>query len=630
MTRTVRPVLATALLTLAAALVGPASAFAAGEEPAGGAAIGEVVIATAGAGIVTFLMLWFGFGHRTGRTRLLKRVSDPVARATGLPSWVALPSLVSTASLITALLGMYWDISLHIDVGRDAGPLANPAHYLILIGLYGIFAAGFFAAVLTEGKPSDTAVRIGRDWYAPLGAVLMSACGAFSLIAFPLDDMWHRLFGQDVTLWGPTHLMLIGGAALSLVGQSILLAEGSRSQESDNVRRMSVVLWLRRAALAGALLIGLSTFQAEFDFGVPQFDFLFHPMLIAIAAAVGLVSARIWSGPGAALSAVAFFLLIRGFVSVTVGPVFGETTPHLPLYLGEAVIVEALAAWMTLRRPLAFGAVAGALVGTVGLATEWGWMHVWSATPWPESLLPEAFVVGLAAGLAGGVIGALIGCALRTQPAPLPRSARIALPVAAATIVALVVIGLSTAPRSGVTAQVSLRDVPGQDGRHVAATVAIDPPSAAEGARWINVTSWQGGGLVVDHLEEVRPGVYRTTEPIPVHGEWKSMVRLHVGRSITAVPIFLPEDEAIPANEVPAAATFTRTFVADKSILQREAKEGAAVLSALGYGVVLLIAASLLALLAWGLARTAQPPHQGPPAERPAGRSRPGTRPVPA
>ena len=44
------------------------------------------------------------------------------------------------------------------------------------------------------------------------------ACGAFALLGFPLDDMWHRIFGQDVTLWGPTHLMLIGGAAMTLVG----------------------------------------------------------------------------------------------------------------------------------------------------------------------------------------------------------------------------------------------------------------------------------------------------------------------------------------------------------------------------------------------------------------------------
>ena len=125
---------------------------------------------------------------------------------------------------------MYWDISLHIDNGRDAGPLANPAHYLILAGLFGVFASGVLAIVLPQERPGPGAVRIARGWYAPAGGVLMAACGAFSLIAFPLDDFWHRLFGQDVTLWGPTHLMLIGGAGLSLVAQSVLLAEGMRAR----------------------------------------------------------------------------------------------------------------------------------------------------------------------------------------------------------------------------------------------------------------------------------------------------------------------------------------------------------------------------------------------------------------
>ena len=62
------------------------------------------------------------------------------------------------------------------------------------------------------------AMRIAGDWYAPLGGVAMLAAAGFALIGFPLDDVWHRIFGQDVTLWGPTHLMLIGGAGLTLIG----------------------------------------------------------------------------------------------------------------------------------------------------------------------------------------------------------------------------------------------------------------------------------------------------------------------------------------------------------------------------------------------------------------------------
>ena len=140
----------------------------------------------------------------------------------------------------------------------------------------------------------------------------------------------------------------------------------------------------------GAFLIGLSTFQAEFDFGVPQFDFLFEPMLVMLAASVALVAARLWAGPGGALIAVALFVAVRGGVSLLVGPVFGETTPHFPLYVVEAVLVELVAMRGLVARPLAFGAVAGALIGTVGLAAEWGWSHVWMPLAWPESMLAEA------------------------------------------------------------------------------------------------------------------------------------------------------------------------------------------------------------------------------------------------
>src|SRR5690349_1002046 len=201
---------------------------AAAAPPAGGAELAQIVIATTAATIVTCALLYLGLGHRSGRVKILQRLADHGERVSGFPGWVAFPSAVATTSLLTALFGMYWDISLHIDNGRDPGPLANPAHYFILLGLFGIFSAGFFSMVLPKERPSTVAIRLGGDWWAPLGGVLICACGAFSLIGFPLDDIWHRLFGQDVTLWGPTHLMLIGGAAMTLVGLAALLVGGIR------------------------------------------------------------------------------------------------------------------------------------------------------------------------------------------------------------------------------------------------------------------------------------------------------------------------------------------------------------------------------------------------------------------
>jgi hypothetical protein len=582
-----------------------ATVLAAAPPPAGGAEIGQIAIATVAATIVTATLLYLGLGHRSGRTQILQRLADHSEKASGFPGWVAFPSAVATVSLLTAVFGMYWDISIHIDQGRDPGPLANPAHYFILAGLFGIFSAGFFAMVLPKERPSGVAVRIGRDWWAPLGGILICACGAFSLLGFPLDDVWHRIFGQDVTLWGPTHLMLIGGAAMTLVGIAVLSVEGMRANASGEVplRELAHTRLARAIALTGGLMLGLSTFQAEFDFGVPQFQLIFQPMLLMVAAGVGLVLARVYAGRGAALGAAVFFIVLRGGLALLVGPIIGQTTPHFPLYLAEALVVEAVALFVPTKRPLAFGLAAGAGIGTIGLAAEWAWSHVWMTLPWPGAAFPEAALLGFAAAVAGSTLGAWIGTHLSPEPLAERSPLRRAAVCSAVVLAALVGYGLYTSPQQGVSAQVALHDVGGKDGREVEATIRLNPPDTAAGAEWFDVTAWQGGGLVVDPLKRVGPGVYRTTEPIPVYGNWKTMVRFHKGNSLTALPIYLPRDAAIPVGEVPAPAHFTRTFGSEHKLLQREQKGGSPVLVAIAYSTVAAITLSLLVLLAWALHR---------------------------
>lgn len=104
-------------------------------------------------------------------------------------------------------------------------------------------------------------------------------------------------------------------------------------------------------------------------------------------------------------------------------------------------------------------------------------------------------------------------------------------------------------------------------------------------------------------FENTADGVYRTSEPFPVHGEWKAVARLHRDRSLQALPIYLPEDPGIPADGVPAEERFTRDFVSDKELPQREAQGGSATLQAIGYLLLLAIATAWLAAVAWGLHR---------------------------
>jgi hypothetical protein len=598
--------------------------------PAGGAAIDQVIIASVAAMIVTGGLFALGYGHRTGRTHLLDRLGALAERQSGIPGWAALPAAVITGALLLALFGMLWDISIHIDEGRDEGPLANPAHYAILGGLFGVFAAGFLAIVMPKERPGPTAVRISGDWYAPIGGVLIAACGAFSLVGFPLDDVWHRLFGQDVTLWGPTHLMLIGGASMTLIGLAVLLVEGGRANRSlgRSAGGNSLARWLRNVALTGAFLLGLSTFQAEFDFGVPQFRFVFAPMLVMLAAGVSLVAARVWLGRGAAIGAALFFLAIRGGIALIVGPILGESTPYFPLYLVSAVIVELVALRVSSDRPLRFAVAAGAAIGTIGVASEWAWSQVMMPIPWPSELLPEGAVLGFGMAVAGGVLGGWMGARLASDRLPRTRPLRLAAIVAAAALAGMVLFGLQKPADEGVKGTISIAESGSGAEREGVVTVALDPPQAAAGAEWFQAISWQGGGLVLEDMRPTgEPGTYRTGGAVPLHDDWKTLVRLHEGNSLTGLPVYLPEDDAIPVKEVPATDGVTREFIADHEILQREQLTAAPALWAVAYGVVLAITLSFLALIAWGLHRlavTAKPPEGEPrrderPSPRPVG-----------
>ena len=302
---------------------------------------------------------------------------------------------------------------------------------------------------------------------------------------------------------------------------------------------------------------------------------------------------------------------------------FGQTTPALPLYLGEALCVEVLALVLA-RRPLVFGAASGVAIGTVGLASEWGWSHVAMRLPWTGDLLPEAIVFAVGAGVAGGIAGALLALGLRGE-LPRPAVARPLVVASVAIVGALVLAGLRTEEPPGARASVALSDVRGGGAERAAhATVRITPSSLADDAAWVTVTAWQGGGLHVDRLRQVAPGVFRTTEPIPLHGIWKSLVRVQEGDAVLGAPVYMAADAAIPAAEIPATAQFTRPLQRDTEVLQRERDFD--VPAWLWGGAATLVVALYLALLAalsWGVGRIGRTPRDVASPRAPASRPQP-------
>jgi hypothetical protein len=588
--------------------------FVAQGDEGGGAALDQVIGMSAVALVVSGALLWIGYLHRQRRITWLNTLAEKMGTRFKRPRWVALQVFLFTSTIICALFGFIWDVSLHIGNGRDAGPLANPAHYFILIGLFLLFIAGMMAIFLPYDKPGPAAVRITRTWYAPVGGVLMALCGLYALIGFPLDDIWHRIFGQDVTLWGPTHLMLIGGAGLSLISVLLLEHEGDVAMGPDVPepgRFIALFVKFLQYLSFGGLFIGLSVFQIEYDFGVEQFRLVLQPMLIAGAAAMAAVAARLVLGPGAAIIAALLAAGLRGIVALVVGPVLGAPISWFALYLGPALVVELLALTPLVKRPLIFGAVGGLGVGTVGLWLESLWIGAVYRYPWPTSMWGEALAMAVPVAIGMGLCGALLGVVLTGKRLPRPAVSITAIVLTLVVISGAVAHGLRTEVPENANATITLTDLPSDPGkRMVDADVQITPANlVSDDPEWVTILAWQGGlandrGLVINRLEPVGPGHYRSTQPIPVWGSWKTLLRVQDGSTMAAVPIFLPADPGIGAKELPAQAESTRPFVQEITVLQRERNlDHPAWLFTVASLVVLFCMLVLIAALAWGAGR---------------------------
>ena len=649
---------------------------------AGGAPLDQLAVIAALYVGGTAAVLWLIVAHRRGRTKALARAGAAASWVFRSPDWVALPVFVAAVALLCLMGGGFWDIGYHIDYGRDDGPLGNPGHYPQLFGFWGTFAAGLLCVGLARQEQAGPAwVSLTEGWRLPVGAILLLACAGFGMLALPLDDVWHRIFGQDVTLWSPTHFMLLGGGTFSVIAMLVLIAEGARARRraaaaaadgrGSNGRgpwaRLEVFgpdsplmriellrgrelaarvgrLWDRaqRVILLGGMLVGFEAFVAEYDWGVPLYRQVWQPLLLAGSAAFVFTAARSWAGRGGALGAWASYLIIRALATLI--PVLaGRSQAALPLLLAGAVCVELVALRVDPRaRALAFGALAGLAVGTLGFAGEYAWSQLVMPLPWTEALLAEGVPSSIAAGLAGGILGSLLAAGLRAELPP-RRTARAACIGAFAVLVATGVnAGIRELPEA--TAEVELTDVRPPPEREALATVRIEPPEAADEANWLYVLAWQGGGdsrRVVDRLQSLGDGIYRSTEPIPLHGTWKSGLRLQQGRARGAVPIRLPADDALAGStaelptsfagpegeellseaagaELLAPASFERPFLDDGLIVLRETKgEVADWLWGAAIGLIAVLYALFIAGIAVGVGRISRTEAGSTP--RPAG-----------
>jgi len=535
----------------------------------------------------------FGFGQ-TDEPELVRfffgQISDSLERATGFPGWSMAGVLSGLLFLLVLVIGFYWDVAWHMDFGRDTQLFTVP-HVMILVGLGGLIYAAAIAVWFASLDRAEVGLRIGPV-RIPWSAILLAALGAGAIAAFPLDNLWHQTYGIDVTLWSPTHLQLVTGGSFGTVALFLMCAEALPSAHPK---------WLGKGIhilTAGTILVAVSTFQGEFDYGVPQFQVLYLPLLIVAAATFALVLARVALGPGGALEAVLVYLVLRGFLAFVVAGALHHTLPRFALYLPSALAVEAAAWWLGSRPRLRLALAAGALAGTVGLAGELAWVAAmgWSSGRLPVDLLVKIVVLAPLAAVAAGVLGAGLARAYTNDHDHVP--------VAALALAGVVLVGVLAYPLPRHVGRVDAVIRLQQAGDRAMVDVELQPPDAARHAIAFVVTSWQGGGRETASLEEVAPGRYRSSKAVPVVGRWKSTVSLLRGSQVMAAPVYMPADPAIGAPALPALAERRTPFVRNTKLLLREAHPGPAGAAVAAWSGLALLVALWVALMAVTARRT--------------------------
>lgn len=332
-------------------------------------------------------------------------------------------SYVGGIALLTGAVSTYWDIATHIDIGRDR--FLTPAH----IGIYSsvlitsiALALSGLADHLVAGDSIFDAIRHPFRNLRP-GIGVAGAGMVTVLVAAPLDNGWHEVYGIDVTIWSPPHLLAIFGIGAAALGLAALLAPAST--------RVTHAFY--PVVLSGFLTTLLITI-GEFDFNAPQYRIAYHPVVLSAVAALVFTAA---SGERWRATKVALWFEVVRIAAVLFLLLLGRSLAFVPVLLPAAVIADLI------PRDKLRGLATGLAVTVTVVLVNWLTLELLPGLRWPIDDLALGAPLALAAGAVSGRLGWLLGArldgvALTHQVRGTPRIA----PAALLTIVLL----LATTP----------------------------------------------------------------------------------------------------------------------------------------------------------------------------------------
>lgn len=177
-----------------------------------------------------------------------------------LTSWVLYAVIFSSACIV---IGLIWDISWHMTVGRDT--LWTAPHVLEQIGasLAGL-ASGALALKTTFAGTEIERARSVRFWgfRAPLGSWICIWGSLAMICSVPFDNWWHNAYGLDVEIISPPHMVLAAGMWGIQIGAMIMALGAQNRAPADSVEQRR--LGLLYVFAGGVFLTMMAVFASQF------------------------------------------------------------------------------------------------------------------------------------------------------------------------------------------------------------------------------------------------------------------------------------------------------------------------------------------------------------------------------
>jgi len=199
---------------------------------------------------------------------LLQEQSKAKSILLGIPLYI----YAVVFSSVCIIVGLIWDISWHMSIGRDG--LLSPPHLAIYLGaiISGLFS-GFqvlkisFAGSLAEKNQS---VHFWKIFYSSLGG-LFCIWGAIAMLtSAPFDDWWHNTYGLDVVILSPPHSILALGMMMVQFGAMIgALALQNREEKllgwaKEDIDKRNFRLRMLFLIASALVLVTIYTIFSEF------------------------------------------------------------------------------------------------------------------------------------------------------------------------------------------------------------------------------------------------------------------------------------------------------------------------------------------------------------------------------